>query len=57
MILSYVIFTLPFIMWVLTSFFNDLPVKIMRSAAVDGATTFQTFYIEYDSQDHIYDKE
>jgi len=45
MILSYIIFTLPFTMWVLTSFFKDLPIEIMRSAEVDGATTFQTFYM------------
>jgi trehalose/maltose transport system permease protein len=45
MILSYMIFTLPFTMWVLTSFFKDLPIEIMRSAEVDGASTFQTFYM------------
>lgn len=44
MILSYLIFTLPFTVWVLTSFFRDLPMEIMRSAQVDGATPFQTFY-------------
>ncbi|EOD01885.1 carbohydrate ABC transporter permease [Caldisalinibacter kiritimatiensis] len=43
MILSYMIFTLPFTTWVLTSFFKDLPVEIMESAQVDGATPFQTF--------------
>ena len=45
MILSYMIFTLPFTVWVLTSFFKDLPMEIMRSAQVDGATPFQTFYL------------
>jgi trehalose/maltose transport system permease protein len=45
MILSYMIFTLPFTVWVLTSFFKDLPIEIMRSAQVDGATAFQTFYL------------
>ncbi len=43
MILSYMLFTLPFTTWVLTSFFRDLPVEIMESAQVDGATPFQTF--------------
>ncbi len=43
MILSYMIFTLPFTTWVLTSFFKDLPDAIMQSAQVDGATPFQTF--------------
>jgi trehalose/maltose transport system permease protein len=44
MILSYMIFTLPFTTWVLTTFFKELPVEIMQSAQVDGATAFQTFY-------------
>jgi trehalose/maltose transport system permease protein len=45
MILSYMIFTLPFTVWVLTSFFQGLPTEIMQSAQVDGATPFQTFYL------------
>lgn len=43
MIFSYMIFTLPFTAWVLTSFFKDLPREILESARVDGATFFQTF--------------
>lgn len=43
MILSYLLFTLPFTVWVLTSFFQGLPMEIMQSAQVDGATPFQTF--------------
>ena len=43
MILSYMLFTLPFTVWVLTSFFKGLPTEIMQSAQVDGATPFQTF--------------
>ncbi len=43
MILTYMIFTLPFTVWVLTSFFKELPVEIMESAQVDGCTPFQTF--------------
>ncbi len=45
MILSYMIFTLPFTVWVLTSFFRDLPIELLQSAQVDGATPFQTFYM------------
>jgi trehalose/maltose transport system permease protein len=45
MILSYMIFTLPFTVWVMTSFFRGLPTEIMQSAQVDGATPFQTFYL------------
>jgi len=43
MILSYLIFTLPFTVWVLTSFFRELPIELMQAAQVDGATPFQTF--------------
>lgn len=43
MILSYMLFTLPFTVWVLASFFRSLPLEIMQSAQVDGATPFQTF--------------
>ena len=43
MILTYMLFTLPFTTWVLTAFFRELPVEIMQSAQVDGATPFQTF--------------
>jgi trehalose/maltose transport system permease protein len=45
MILSYMLFTLPFTVWVLTAFFRGLPTEIMQSAQVDGATPFQTFYM------------
>lgn len=45
MILSYMLFTLPFTVWVLASFFKGLPIEIMQSAQVDGATPFQTFYM------------
>ncbi|SFH51902.1 trehalose/maltose transport system permease protein [Tindallia magadiensis] len=44
LILSYMIFTLPFTTWVLTSFFRGLPLALLESAQVDGATPFQTFY-------------
>ena len=43
MILSYLIFTLPFTVWVLTSFFRELPIELMQAAQVDGATPFQAF--------------
>ena len=45
MILSYMIFTMPFTVWVMTSFFKGLPTEIMQSAQVDGASPFQTFYM------------
>lgn len=45
MVLSYMIFTLPFTVWVMTSFFRGLPNELLQSAQVDGATPFQTFYM------------
>jgi trehalose/maltose transport system permease protein len=44
MILSYMIFTLPFTVWVLTSFFRSLPDELLQAAEVDGASPFQAFY-------------
>jgi trehalose/maltose transport system permease protein len=38
LIISYTIFTLPFTVWVLTTFMRDLPVEIEEAAIVDGAT-------------------
>lgn len=43
MIITYMLFTLPFTVWVLTSFFKSLPLEMMQAAQVDGATGFQTF--------------
>lgn len=43
MILSYMLFTLPFTVWVLTSFFRGLPVSLLQAAQVDGATMMQSF--------------
>jgi trehalose/maltose transport system permease protein len=45
MIMTYLVFTLPFTVWVQTSFFKTLPVSILQSAYVDGASPFQTFYM------------
>jgi trehalose/maltose transport system permease protein len=44
MIVSYLLFTLPFTAWVMTAYFRELPLEIMESAQVDGATTLQTFF-------------
>ncbi len=38
LILSYTIFTLPFTVWVLTTFMRDLPIEIEEAAIVDGAS-------------------
>lgn len=39
LIFSYMIFTLPFTIWVLTTFMRKLPVEIEEAAIVDGATS------------------
>lgn len=44
MMVTYLIFTLPFTVWVLTAFFRALPVELEQAALVDGCTPFQTFY-------------
>ena len=45
MILTYMLFTLPFTVWVLASFFKALPMALLQAAQVDGATPFQSFYM------------
>jgi trehalose/maltose transport system permease protein len=44
LIVSYLIFTLPFTIWVLTSFMRTLPGDLEEAAYVDGATPLQVFY-------------
>jgi trehalose/maltose transport system permease protein len=44
LILTYLVFTLPFTVWVLTSFFQQMPRELEEAAYVDGATPLQTFY-------------
>jgi len=44
LVFSYLIFTLPFTVWVLTSFMRALPADLEEAAYVDGATPFQVFY-------------
>lgn len=43
LLVTYPLFTLPFTVWVLTSFFKGLPDELEQAAIVDGATPFQTF--------------
>jgi trehalose/maltose transport system permease protein len=44
LVLTYPIFTLPFTVWVMTSFFRGLPSEIEQAAIVDGASYFQIFW-------------
>lgn len=45
LILSYLLMTLPFTVWVLASFFRSLPRELEESAYVDGAGPLQTFWL------------
>lgn len=44
LIIAYLTFTLPFTVWVLTSFFKAMPGELEEAAMVDGATPFQAFW-------------
>jgi trehalose/maltose transport system permease protein len=44
LIFTYLIFTLPFTVWVLTSFMRALPGDLEEAAYVDGATPLQVFF-------------
>jgi trehalose/maltose transport system permease protein len=44
LIVTYLIFTLPFTVWVLTSFMRQLPGDLEEAAYVDGATPLQVFW-------------
>jgi multiple sugar transport system permease protein len=43
LIFPYTTFTLPLAVWILTSFFRDIPDDLYRSARVDGCTPLQAF--------------
>ena len=43
LIFSYLVFTLPFTVWVLANFFRAMPSELEEAAFVDGATPMQTF--------------
>ena len=44
LIITYLTFTLPFTVWVLTNFFKAMPRELEEAALVDGASPFRTFY-------------
>lgn len=44
LILSYMIFTLPFTVWTLTAFVREIPTELEEAAYVDGASPLQTLF-------------
>jgi len=44
LILSDATFALPLTVWVLTSFFRDIPDELLRAARVDGCSAFQALW-------------
>jgi multiple sugar transport system permease protein len=44
LVVAYLSFNLPFAIWIMNAFFEDLPPGIEEAARVDGATNFQTFW-------------
>jgi len=43
LIMVYLSFILPVVIWIMKGFFESIPMELERSAAVDGATPMQTF--------------
>jgi multiple sugar transport system permease protein len=43
LVLTYLSFTLPIVIWILKGFFEAIPPQLERAAAVDGASTMQIF--------------
>lgn len=43
LVLAYTTFTIPFSVWLLNGYMNDLPQSLEEAAMVDGATRFQAF--------------
>lgn len=43
LVLSYTTFTIPFTVWLLNGYLNDLPIALEEAAQVDGASRFQAF--------------
>jgi multiple sugar transport system permease protein len=44
LIVVYMTFNLPFVIWILRGFFQDIPIEIEESAMVDGASVFGSFW-------------
>lgn len=45
LIVANTIFNLPFVIWLLIGFFEDVPIEMEEAALIDGASPFQAFYL------------
>ncbi len=44
LVIAYTTFNLPFAIWLMRSFFDEIPEELEESARIDGATRWQAFY-------------
>ncbi|MFC7165047.1 carbohydrate ABC transporter permease [Halospeciosus flavus] len=44
LIIAYTTFNLPFAIWLMRSFFDEIPEELEEAAQIDGATRWQAFY-------------
>jgi multiple sugar transport system permease protein len=44
LVATHTTFALPLTLWILTSFFREIPAEIYKAAQMDGCTPFQAFY-------------
>lgn len=45
LVMSYMIFSLPFTVWVQTAYFRNIPRALLQASYVDGASPFQCYYL------------
>ena len=43
LVIAYLTFTLAFVVWMMRSFFDEIPVELEEAARIDGCSNFQTF--------------
>ncbi len=44
LIITYLIFNLPFVIWLMKKFFDDVPIELEEAAIIDGCSRFRVFY-------------
>jgi multiple sugar transport system permease protein len=45
LILAYSTFSIPFVVWIMASYFQSVPIALEEAARIDGATRVQSFYL------------